>query len=158
MPGMNIVLHNGVELQKPEVKLRGLHETVGYQLFTDMLAPTHGIHGIAGICNMAAPADVVGVENVKPHDPAVRDGDAAAALGGKEGTPAFSVQEILLGKRDAFFHDLVPDAHHGGNVVFTIFSDFHGMPPYAGFLCHGLYHKRGKIQSPLSEKSVCRTR
>ena len=40
---------------------------------------------------MAAPADVVGVENGKPHDPAVRDGDAAVALGGKEGTPAFQM-------------------------------------------------------------------
>ena len=94
--GVNIVLHNGVELQEPEMELRGLHETVGYPLFTDMLAPTHGIHGIAGICNMAAPTNVVGVENVKPHDPAVRDGDAAAALGGKEGTPAFSVSYTHL--------------------------------------------------------------
>ena len=142
---MNIVLHNGVELQEPEMELRGLRKTVGYQLFADMLAPARGIHGIAGIRDVAAPADVVGMENVKPHDPAVSDGDAAVALGRKESTPASLIKKLFLRERDALFHDLVPDAHHGGNVAFVIFPDFHRIPPYAEFLCHGLYHKRGEI-------------
>lgn len=37
--GVNIVLHNGVELQEPEMELRGLRKTVGHQLFADMLTP-----------------------------------------------------------------------------------------------------------------------
>ena len=142
---MNIVLHNGVELQKTEMKLRSLHKAVGHQIFADMLTPARGIHGIAGICYMAAPTNVVGMENVKSHDPAVCDGDAAAALGRKESTPASLIKKLFLRERDALFHDLVPDAHHGGNVAFVIFPDFHRISPYAEFLCHGLYHKRGEI-------------
>ena len=145
MAGVDVVFHNGVELQKTEMKLCSLHETVGHQLFADVLTPASGIHGIAGVCNVAAPADVVGMENVKSHDPAVCDGDAAVALGRKESTPASLIKKLFLRERDALFHDLVPDAHHGGNVAFVIFPDFHRIPPYAEFLCHGLYHKRGEI-------------
>ena len=40
--GVNIVLHNGVELQEPEMELRGLRKTVGHQLFADVLTPASG--------------------------------------------------------------------------------------------------------------------
>ena len=87
---------------------------------------------------------VPGVTNIGTR-PTVSDGDAAVALGRKESTSASLIKKLFLRERDALFHDLVPDAHHGGNVAFVIFPDFHRIPPYAEFLCHGLYHKRGEI-------------
>ena len=145
MPRVRVGRDDGVELQHPEAVRPALRKAVRHQLFADMLTPARGIHGIAGIRDVAAPADVVGMENVKSHDPAVSDGDAAVALGRKESTPASLIKKLFLRERDALFHDLVPDAHHGGNVAFVIFPDFHRIPPYAEFLCHGLYHKRGEI-------------
>ena len=75
----NIAGHNRIKLQDTKTMLFSPGQTVGYQLFADMLAPARGIHGIAGVCDVSAPADVVGMENVKPHDPAVSDGDACYA-------------------------------------------------------------------------------
>ena len=89
----------------------------GHSAFSD--APRHRESGIAGIRDVSAPADVVGMENVKPTTPRRRHG---VALGRKESTPASLIKKLFLRERDALFHDLVR-RYHGAGTSLGYISD-----------------------------------
>ena len=68
MPCMNICRDNRVELQNPKAGVPPLCKRVTYQLLPNMRSPAIPAYCIAGIANMPAAADVVGMKNIKPAD------------------------------------------------------------------------------------------
>jgi len=62
MPGMDIAFHHGVELQDQESEPFCFPNAVQHQLLADMLAAAGGADRVAGVADMGAAADVIGVE------------------------------------------------------------------------------------------------
>ena len=71
MPGMEIILHHGVELQDVKAQLFCLCKAVQNQLFADVPAPAPGIHGIARIGVTAQAPDAVRMQDIQPDDGSV---------------------------------------------------------------------------------------
>ena len=66
--GGEITFYNGVELQNSKSQLFSLAFAVDNQRFPDMLATKPFFHRITGVTYMAAPAHIVGVQNIKPNN------------------------------------------------------------------------------------------
>ena len=68
MARMDIALHYSVELHDRKARFPGFFQAVSDQLFADVQAPAVPLHGIAGIGDMAAAADIVRVQDVQADD------------------------------------------------------------------------------------------
>lgn len=77
--------HNCIELQHTKAQLPSFLEGMAHQRFADMQAAPPFFYGIAGIGEMAAAADVVGMEDIEANDGSLCHGYSAEALGSKEG-------------------------------------------------------------------------
>ena len=64
VPCREIGRYNGIKLQNFKSETPCLFHTVKHQLFTDMHAAAFGRDGVAGVGNVSAATDVVGVQNV----------------------------------------------------------------------------------------------
>ena len=71
MPRMDVAFHDRIKLKHPKAQLPAFFHAIHDQLFTDVPATYPGRHGIAGIANMPAPTDIVGVENIQTQDDSV---------------------------------------------------------------------------------------
>ena len=132
-PGRGICHDDGVELQDPEAQPGGLVDAVADQLTADAAAPGAGADGVAGIAEMAAAADVIGVQNIEPQELAcLVAGDAAVALACKKGSAGLRRQVVFLGKCVARGDDFVPDGAQGGQIVLRIGAKGEGV--HAAFL------------------------
>ena len=120
-----VVRDHRIELQDPVSGRLCLFHTVGYKQPSDLLSAMARIHRVAGVAEMAAAADVVGMENVKTVYRAVLHRDCGAGLRAEELSSGFFVKCLFLGKGVSFFDDLIPDADHLGNVILRIFSYLH---------------------------------
>ena len=123
---MGVIFHNGVELHDLKPAALGLGKAVGDELLPNVPPAAVGVHGVACVGDVPAAAYVVGVQDVQPHDRAVFLGNAAVGLRGKKAAAALGVQIILMREGGTVLHHMVPDAHHGGQVVFGTFSHNHG--------------------------------
>ena len=62
--GVGVAFDDGVKLKDAEAELFCLGEAVEDELFADVAAAGGGCDGVAGVADVAAAADVVGVEDV----------------------------------------------------------------------------------------------
>ena len=86
-----------------------------------------------GIAEMAAAADVIGVQNIESQELAcLVAGDAAVALACKKGGAGLRRQAVFLGKCVARGDDFVPDGAQGGQIVLRIGAKGEGV--HAAFL------------------------
>ena len=134
MSRVNIAGNNGVKLQDAEAMEFSLNKTVGDQFLSDMKASCLGADCIAGIADMTAPADIVGMKNVKSQHFAVVCifSYSSVSLLCKKCFAGFFAQKIFLGEGNAVLHDLVPDLIHGRKICVLICSDDNihdGIPP-----------------------------
>ena len=84
---------------------------------TDVLPAAVARHSEAGVGNVAAPPDVVRVQNIQPqHVPRAIDRHARFALLHEECRSARVGQQLFLRERDAVRHHFVPDFAHRPNV------------------------------------------
>ena len=118
---------DGVELQDPEAEFLAGGQGVFYQLAPDVPASDAGFYGIAGVADVSAAADVVGVEDVQPDDFAGSFvfGNAGVRLTFEESNGLVAVDFVGLRKGDAFFDDGVPDVCRGGGIFSCVRSDGH---------------------------------
>lgn len=130
VPGMDIVLHYRIELHNSEAVGLRLGQAVGDQLLSQMSAAAAGIDGVARIRNVAAAADVVGMQDVEADNIALLLCHAAIGLCRKKIVAALLIEAVQLGKGHALLHHLIPDPHHRRDVFFIIASDDHAVPPY----------------------------
>ena len=65
MPRRIVIRNHGVKLQDGEPELSSLRETVGHKGAANTAVPAVCRNGVAGVADMSAAADVVGMENVK---------------------------------------------------------------------------------------------
>lgn len=124
VPGVDIVLNYGIELQNAETEFLCLSQTVADQFFANMQTPAGRVHCITGVGNMTAPPSIVVVQNVKPHNGTVFYDNAAVALGSQERLAAFLGKIVYLRKSKAT-PSSTPDTHHCRYVFFCILSNFH---------------------------------
>ena len=134
MSRVNIAGNNSIKLQDAEAMEFSLNKTVGDQFLSDMKSPCLGADCIAGIADMTAPADIVGMKNVKSqHIPSVRIlCYSSVCLLSKKCFAGFRIQKIFLGESNAVLHDLVPDLIHSRKICGLIGSDDNihdGIPP-----------------------------
>ena len=118
---------DGVELQNPEAEFLAGGQGVFYQLAADVPASDACFYGIAGVADVSAAADVVGVEDVQPDDFAGSFvfGNAGVRLTFEESNGLVAVDLVGLRKSDAIFDDGVPDVCCGVGVFSCIGSDGH---------------------------------
>ena len=67
VPRMRVAGDDSVELQDAEAVRPALFETVGNQLFSDMQAARCALDRVAGVADMSAAANVIGVQIYKPQ-------------------------------------------------------------------------------------------
>ena len=122
---MGVAGHHGVELHHPEAVGLRLRQAVRDQLFPDVQSPRFAVHGVAGVSDVPAAADVVRVQDVQAqHGAGVGIlGHGIVGLGGEKRPAGVQRQRVLLREGHAVFHHLVPDLHHGGQVFFGIGAD-----------------------------------
>ena len=65
VPRVRVAGDDGVELQNPEAMCPALFEAVRNQLFTDVQTARFALDSVAGVADMAAAADVIGVQDIK---------------------------------------------------------------------------------------------
>ena len=131
MPCVGVGPHDGIELENPEAVGLSLGQAVQHQLFADMEAAGIPAYGVAGVADMAAAADVVGMENIEAEDAAafrILSHGAVCLFREKCGAGLF-IQQLGLWKCDAVLHDFIPDFIHGGYILFCI-----GAYLYIGYL------------------------
>ncbi len=118
---------DGVELQDPEAEFLAGGQGVLDQLAADVPASDACFYGIAGVADVSAAADVVGVEDVQPDDFAggFVFGDAGVRLAFEESYGFVAIDFVGLRKGDAFFDDGVPDVRRGIGVFPCVGSDGH---------------------------------
>ena len=127
MPGMHVGFHHSIKLQYAKFMPLRLFHTVQNQLLSDMSTPHRTVDSIAGIANMAAAANIVWMQNVKPRHTACRLCHTAIGLGSKKQLSALYIQEFLLREGNPIFHNLIPDFYHGRKVLLRIrsYANFH---------------------------------
>ena len=130
MPGMDVALHDGIELEDTEAELLCFLQTISHQLFADMLSAHGRGNSIARIADMPAASHVIRMQDVQSDDLSVRIRHTGIALGGKEGFSAFRIQSYFLRKRDPFLNDFIPDPDHLFQIRRCMFSDQHGRSPF----------------------------
>ena len=158
MTGMNIIFYHSIELQDSKAMLFCLCKTICNQFFADMSAAATGIDSIACICNVPTAADIIGMQDIKPHDFSIVLCNAAICLDRKKISPCFIVQELFLRKSLTIFHHFIPDANHCGNILLLILSDFHSrssnfrsdQAEYTTFACErkAMYFSFSKNKTP----------
>ena len=85
MPRVRVERDDRVELHDAETERLCLRKRVFHKRLADMPAARRALHGIARVRNMAAAADVVRVQDVKPeYFAALVHGDAGMALRGEK--------------------------------------------------------------------------
>ena len=119
--------YDGVELQDSEAEFLAGGQGVFYQLAPDVPASDAGFYGIAGVADVSAAADVVGVEDVQSDDFAggFVFGDAGVRLAFEESYGFVAVDFVGLRKGDAFFDDGVPDVCRSVGVFSCVGPDGH---------------------------------
>lgn len=122
---MRIAGNNRVELQNAEAMRSALHQTVRYQFFTDMQSARGSFDRITGVADVPAPADVVGVQNIKSvyMTGALVFRDGCIRLLCKKGRSCRIIQQIFLRERDTVLYNLVPDPVQLRNIALRIGSD-----------------------------------
>ena len=114
---------HGVELQAAEALLAAGLDAVLHQLAAKAEAARGGCHGEAGVGDVRAAPDAVGMQDVHAEDDAVHIGHHGSGLSGEELVGVLLGQRRDLRERVARFHDLVPDAHHGLDIVCGVRTD-----------------------------------
>ena len=114
---------HGVELQAAEALLAAGLDAVLHQLATKAEAARGRGHGEAGVGDVRAAPDAVGMQDVHAEDDAVHIGHHGGGLSGEELVGVLLCQRRDLRERIARFHDLVPDAHHGLDIVCGVRTD-----------------------------------
>ena len=66
--GGGIALDNRIELKNPEAKFCAFFHAVPNKRLPDMLSPSVGVHRIAGVADMPATSDIIGMQDVQSHD------------------------------------------------------------------------------------------
>ena len=84
MTGMEVTLHDGVELENTEAMLRGLFQAVKHQLLPDMKSAAVRADRIAGVADVPATPDIVGVKDVEADYLAVNLRYTTMSLGREE--------------------------------------------------------------------------
>lgn len=125
VPRVRVAGDDGVELQNPEAMCPALFEAVRNQLFTDVQTARCALDSVAGVADMAAAADVIGVQDIKAVYmaglPVFCDG--SMGLLREKGRTGFCVQQLLLREGHAVLYDLVPDTVQSRKVGLRICSD-----------------------------------
>lgn len=134
---MNIARHNCVKLQYTETMHFSLGYAIFYQLFSNMKSAVTVGYGVAGVADVSAAADVVGMQDVQTVNmaglPVHRDGGTGLLC--EKGCAGGSVQQLLLRKGHAVLHNLVPDADQRRKVCLRICTNlnFHGKHAFCWF-------------------------
>ena len=121
---VDIRLHHSVELQYAEALMLSLFEAVLDELLANVMSAAVLADGIAGVADVSAPTDIIGVEDIQPYHVAVvvlRDG--AVGLRGKEALARVRVEYLLLREGDALLDDVVPDVYHLRKVLVFVLND-----------------------------------
>lgn len=89
MPCVHIRSNDRIKLQDAKAQLMGFRDAVFHKHLSDMQSPACGSYRIAGVRDMAASADIVRVQDIKPQDfPCLLlDCHTAEALLRKKGSP-----------------------------------------------------------------------
>lgn len=94
-----------------------------------MQPPVLRTDSIAGVADVAAPSDIVGVQDIQSADLSriciYRDGIVCLLL--KKFLPGPGIQKLLLGKRDSLIYNLIPYPDHFGKMLFPVgfYFDLH---------------------------------
>lgn len=68
LPGMTIGCNNSIKLHKAEMMAFCLPKTVHHQLPPNLLSAFLAGNRITGICNMPAPANIIGMKNIQAQN------------------------------------------------------------------------------------------
>ena len=119
-PSVDVAGNNRVKLHDFKAESLCTVKAVAHELFADVQTAAFRGYGIARVCYVTAPADIIGVQNIKTEDFAafVIQGNSAAALRGEKLFSAFVRKTFFLRKSHAFKDNLVPYINHGGNIGF----------------------------------------
>ena len=137
VPRVCVAGDDGVELQDAEAARPALPETVGHQLFADVQTARFPLDRVAGVADVSAAADVVGMQDVQTVNmaglPVLRDGGTGLLC--EKGCTGGSVQQLLLRKGHAVLHNLVPDADQRRKVCLRICTNlnFYGKHAFCWF-------------------------
>ena len=113
VPGVDVPLDDGVELENPETMGLGLCEAVEDELLAEMPSATIGTYGVACVCDVAAAANVVWMEDVQAENrPVVISRNARMRLRREELRPRLARQRFLLWEGVARIDHLVSDGDH----------------------------------------------
>ena len=66
---MDVPFDHGVELEDAESVGLGLLKAIQDKFLADVLSATGGTDGVAGVCDVPASPDIVGMEDVKSDNP-----------------------------------------------------------------------------------------
>ena len=123
---MDIALDNGVELEDAESMGLGLLKAIQDKFLADVLSATGRTDGVAGVCDVPASPDIVGMKDVKSDNPdAFIRRHADIRLRREKLSARLARQRLLLGKGVSRLHHFVPDGNHAIQVCIMIFTYGH---------------------------------
>ena len=124
MARVDVRCDDGVELQSAEAAGGKARDAVEHELFANVPAARAAGYSVARVCDVAAAADVVRVENVQPENFIALHGDSGGRLLREKFAAGLRRQLRLLRVGDAVADDLVPDAYHIRKVRLPVQTDF----------------------------------
>ena len=126
---------HSVELQTAEALLAAGLDAVLHQLAAKAETARGRGHGEAGVGDVRAAPDAVGMQDVHAEDDAVHIGHHGGGLSGEELVGVLLCQQRDLRERIARFHNLVPDADQRRKVCLRICTNlnFHGKHAFCWF-------------------------
>ena len=122
MAGRCIRSDYGIELQYPEPELNCPLHAVTHEGLPCMRSPAAEINRVACIAYMAAPADIVRMEDVEPKDTAIILRNSRVALRGEEESPGLRGEDILLRKGIPLLHHFIPYLQHPAEILSSVLS------------------------------------
>ena len=129
MSGVGIRPHDGIELKNAKAESLPLRETVQHQLFSDMQAAEGFAYRVAGVADVAAAADVVGMQDVKSQNLIGVGGfcDSAEGLFCEKRSSGLPIQQLRLRECDTVLYNFVPYRDHSLQIRFCIsaYQDVH---------------------------------
>ena len=125
MSCMDIARYNRIKLHNCKALFLCLPQTVPYKLFTNMQPSAISRDCIACICNMAASANIIRMQNIQPQ---YFSGlhllrNTTIGLLCKKSCTCLRIQTVLLWKCNSILNNLFSDVCHLCNVFFRILSD-----------------------------------
>ena len=126
VPGMDITLDYGVELEDAESVGLGLLKAIQDKFLADVLSATGRTDGVAGVCDVPASPDIVGMKDVKSDNPdAFIRRHADIRLRREKLSARLARQRLLLREGVARIDHLVPNGDHRIKVTVLVFAHNH---------------------------------